>query len=186
MGALSITGKSMGSTSLVLQAGTVTKTIPVSVKSRNLLSYGPASDNGLTATVNSDGSLHITGTASKQWAGVAWTFPCPVQGNVTLRTPTSITGLSVNVKFLDAKGNLLGSQLVSGKSAAVPANTVSLRFEILSSEATPTLKNGDIRAQLESGDTAHYWMKPDNTSLRGGGGELANLYSRMSPDCLKH
>lgn len=168
MGALSITGKSMGSTSLVLQAGTVTKTIPVSVKSRNLLSYGPASDNGLTATVNSDGSLHITGTASKQWAGVAWTFPCPVQGNVTLRTPTSITGLSVNVKFLDAKGNLLGSQLVSGKSAAVPANTVSLRFEILSSEATPTLKNGDIRAQLESGDTAHDWMKPDNTSLRGG------------------
>lgn len=180
MGALSITGKSMGSTSLVLQAGTVTKTIPVSVKSRNLLSYGPASDNGLTATVNSDGSLHITGTASKQWAGVAWTFPCPVQGNVTLRTPTSITGLSVNVKFLDAKGNLLGSQLVSGKSAAVPANTVSLRFEILSSEATPTLKNGDIRAQLESGDTAHDWMKPDNTSLRGGGYELANLYPRVT------
>lgn len=179
MGALSITGKSMGSTSLVLQAGTVTKTIPVSVKSRNLLSYGPASDNGLTATVNSDGSLHITGTASKQWAGVAWTFPCPVQGNVTLRTPTSITGLSVNVKFLDAKGNLLGSQLVSGKSAAVPANTVSLRFEILSSEATPTLKNGDIRAQLESGDTAHDWMKPDNTSLKGGY-ELANLYPRVT------
>ena len=180
MGALSITGKSMGSTSLVLQAGTVTKTIPVSVKSRNLLSYGPASDNGLTATVNSDGSLHITGTASKQWAGVAWTFPFPVQGNVTLRTPTSITGLSVNVKFLDAKGNLLGSQLVSGKSAAVPANTVSLRFEILSSEATPTLKTGDIRAQLESGDTAHDWMKPDVTSLEGGGYELANLYPRVT------
>lgn len=166
---LNITGVKPGSTSLKLTAGTVTKNVPVTVKSRNLLSYGPAEGNGLTATVNSDGSLHITGTASKQWAGVAWVFPCPVQGNVTLRTPTSITGLSVNVKFLDAKGGLLGSQLVSGKSAAVPANTVSLRFEILSTEATPTLKDGDIRTQLESGDTAHEWMKPDNTSLRGGG-----------------
>ena len=168
MGAISITGKSMGATSLKLTAGKITKTVPVTVLSRNLLSYGPAEGNGLTATVNSDGSLHVTGTATGQWRGVSWTFPCPVQGNVTLRTPTSITGLSVNVKFLDAKGGLLGSQLVSGKSVAVPANTVSLRFEILSTEATPTLKDGDIRVQLESGDTAHDWMKPDNTSLRGG------------------
>lgn len=173
---LNITGVKPGSTSLKLTAGTVTKNVPVTVKSRNLLSYGPAEGNGLTATVNSDGSLHITGTASKQWAGVAWMFPCPVQGNVTLRTPTSITGLSVNVKFLDAKGGLLGSQLISGKSAAVPANTVSLRFEILSTEATPTLKDGDIRVQLESGDTGHDWMRPDNTSLRGGGSELTNLW----------
>jgi len=177
---LNITGVKPGSTSLKLTAGKVTKTVPITVLSRNLLSYGPASGNGLTATVNSDGSLHITGTASKQWAGVAWVFPCPVQGNVTLRTPTSITGLSVNVKFLDAKGGLLGSQLVSGKSVAVPAGTVNLRFEILCTEATPTAKDGDIRVQLESGDTAHDWMKPDNTSLRGGGGELANLYPRVT------
>lgn len=168
MGALSITGIKPGSTNLKLTAGKITKTVPITVLSRNLLSYGPAEGNGLTATVNTDGSLHVTGAAARQWAGLAWTFPCPVQGNVTLRTPTSITGLSVNVKFLDAKGGLLGSQLVSGKSVAVPANTVSLRFEILSTEATPTLKDGDIRAQLESGDTAHEWMKPDNTSLRGG------------------
>lgn len=180
---ISVTGVKPGNTTVTINSKTspnISKRIPVTVKSRNLLSYGPAEGNGLTATVNSDGSLHITGTASKQWAGVAWVFPCPVQGNVTLRTPTSITGLSVNVKFLDAKGGLLGSQLVSGKSVAVPANTVSLRFEILSTEATPTLKDGDIRAQLESGDTAHEWMKPDNTSLRGGGCELANLYPRVT------
>lgn len=170
MGAISITGKSMGATSLKLTAGWITKTVPVTVLSRNLLSYGPASGSGLTATVNSDGSLHVTGTASKQWAGVAWVFPCPVQGNVTLRTPTSITGLSVSVKFLDAKGHQLGGQVISGGNAvAITAGTVSLRFEILSTEATPTLKDGDIRAQLESGDTAHEWMRPDNTSLKGGG-----------------
>lgn len=181
MGALSITGKSMGSTSLVLKAGAITKTIPVSVKSRNLLSYGPAEGNGLTATVNSDGSLHVKGTSTKQWAGLAWKFPCPVQGTVILRSPTPIPGLTGSVKFLDAKGQPLGNQVVSGSNAmAVPAGTVNLRFEILCTEATPTAKDGDLRIQLESGDTAHDWMRPDNTSLRGGGCELANLYPRVT------
>lgn len=169
MGALSITGIKPGSTSLKLTAGKITKTVPITVLSRNLLSYGPAEGNGLTATVNTDGSLHVTGAAARQWAGLAWTFPCPIQGTVILRTPTFIAGLAPSVKFLDAKGHQLDGQAVSGGNAvAIPAGTVSLRFEILSSEATPTAKDGDLRVQLESGTTAHEWMRPDNTSLRGG------------------
>ena len=159
----------------------MTRKIPVTVLSRNLLSYGPAEGNGLTATVNSDGSLHVKGTSTKQWAGLAWKFPCPVQGTVILRSPTPIPGLTGSVKFLDAKGQPLGNQVVSGSNAmAVPAGTVNLRFEILCTEATPTAKDGDLRIQLESGDTGHEWMRPDNTSLRGGGGELANLYPRVT------
>lgn len=77
MGALSITGIKPGSTSLKLTAGKITKTVPITVLSRNLLSYGPAEGNGLTATVNNDGSLHVTGTATGQWRGLSWTFPCP-------------------------------------------------------------------------------------------------------------
>lgn len=119
MGALSITGIKPGSTSLKLTAGKITKTVPITVLSRNLLSYGPAEGNGLTATVNTDGSLHVTGTAS-------------------------------------------------------------LFLNVISTEATPTAKDGDLRVQLESGDTAHDWMKPDNTSLKGGGYELANLYPRVT------
>lgn len=168
MGAISITGKSMGATSLKLTAGKITKTVPVTVLSRNLLAYGPVSSNGLTATVNSDGSLHVKGTASKQWAGVRWTFPCPVHGTVTLSRLTSIDGLTVSVKCLDAKGGQLGAQINTSNAGTVPAGTVSLRFEILCTETTPTEKNGDLRVQLESGDTAHDWMKPDNTSLGGG------------------
>lgn len=179
MGALSITGIKPGSTSLKLTAGKITKTVPITVLSRNLLSYGPAESNGLTATVNTDGSLHVTGTATGQWRGLSWTFPCPVQGNVILSRPTSIDGLTVSVKCLDADGGQLGAQVIAGNATAVPAGTVSLRFEILSSEATPTAKDGDLRVQLESGDTAHDWMKPDNTSLRGGC-ELANLYPRVT------
>ena len=169
MGAISITGKSMGATSLKLTAGKITKTVPVTVLSRNLLAYGPASGNGLTATVNSDGSLHVTGTATGQWMGVSWTFHCTVQGNVILSRPTGIDGLTVSVKCHDADGGQLGAQINVGNATAVPAGTVSLRFEIMSTETTPTAKDGDLRVQLESGTTAHDWMRPDNTSLRGGG-----------------
>lgn len=85
----------------------------------------------------------------------------PVQGTVILRDPTFIAGLSTSVKFLDAKGHQLDGQVTSGGNAvAIPAGTVSLRFEILSSEATPTAKDGDLRIQLESGTTAHDWMRP--------------------------
>lgn len=168
MGALSITGIKPGSTSLKLTAGKITKTVPITVLSRNLLSYGPAEGNGLTATVNTDGSLHVTGTSTGQWRGLSWTFPCPVQGTVILSRPTSIDGLTVSVKCLDADGGQLGAQVIVGNATAVPAGTVSLRFEILCTETTPTAKDGDLRIQLESGDTAHEWMRPDNTSLRGG------------------
>ena len=178
-GGVSVTGVEPGTTTIAIKSTTnpnISKKVPVTVKSRNLLAYGPASGNGLTATVNTDGSLHVTGAAARQWAGLAWTFPCPVQGTVILRSPTFIAGLTASVKFLDAKGHQLGGQATSGSNAvAIPAGTVSLRFEILSSEATPTAKDGDLRVQLESGDTAHEWMKPDVTSLEGGGYELANL-----------
>lgn len=168
MGALSITGIKPGSTNLNLTAGKITKTVPITVLSRNLLSYGPAEGNGLTVTVNTDGSLHVTGTAARQWAGLAWTFPCPVQGTVKL-SGTSIAGLSFSVKFLDAKGHQLDGQVISGGNAvAIPAGTVSLRFEILSNEATPTAKDGDLRVQLESGTTATSGCDPTTRALGGG------------------
>lgn len=176
---LNITGVKPGSTSLELTAGTVTKTVPVTVLSRNLLAYGPAEGNGLTATVNTDGSLHVTGAAARQWAGLAWTFPCPVQGTVKL-SGTSIAGLSFNIKCLDAKGQQLGDQMNLGNSVmAIPAGTVSLYLNVISIEATPIARDGDLRIQLESGTTAHDWMRPDNTSLSGGC-ELANLYPRVT------
>lgn len=179
---ISVTGVKPGNTTVTINSKTspnISKRIPVTVKSRNLLAYGPAEGNGLTATVNSDGSLHVTGTATGQWRGLSWTFPCPVHGTVKL-SGTSIAGLSFNIKCLDAKGKQLGDQMNLGNSVmAIPAGTVSLFLNVISTEATPTAKDGDLRIQLESGTTAHDWMRPDNTSLRGGY-ELANLYPRVT------
>lgn len=183
MTTITITGKQPGKTDVTISSTVnpaVKTVVPVTVLSRNLLSYGPASGNGLTATVNSDGSLHVTGTTTGQWRGLSWTFPCPVQGTVKL-SGTSIAGLSFNIKCLDAKGQQLGDQMNLGNSVmAIPAGTVSLFLNVISTEATPTAKDGDLRIQLESGTTAHDWMRPDNTSLRGGGYELANLYPRVT------
>lgn len=169
---ISVTGVKPGNTTVTINSKTspnISKRIPVTVKSRNLLAYGPAEGNGLTATVNTDGSLHVTGAAARQWLGLSWTFPCPVQGTVKL-SGTSIAGLSFNIKCLDANGQQLGDQMNLGNSVmAIPAGTVSLFLNVISNEATPTAKDGDLRIQLESGTTAHDWMKPDNTSLKGGG-----------------
>lgn len=170
MTTITITGKKPGKTDVTISSTVnpaVKTVVPVTVLSRNLLSYGPASGSGLTATVNSDGSLHVTGTATGQWRGLSWTFPCPVQGTVKL-SGTSIAGLNFNIKCLDAKGQQLGDQMNLGNSVmAIPAGTVSLFLNVISTEATPTAKDRDLRIQLESGDTAHEWMRPDNTSLRG-------------------
>lgn len=169
---ISVTGVKPGNTTVTINSKTspnISKRIPVTVKSRNLLAYGPAEGNGLTATVNSDGSLHVTGTATRQWRGVVWKFPCPVQGTVKFSLSGDISGLAVNVKCVDASDNQLGEQMNASNSVmAIPDGTVSLFLNIISNEATPTSKDADIHVQLESGDTAHDWMKPDNTSLRGG------------------
>ena len=180
---ISVTGVKPGNTTVTINSKTspnISKRIPVTVKSRNLLAYGPAEGNGLTATVNSDGSLHVTGTATRQWRGLSWTFPCPVQGTVKFSVTGGISGLVCNVKCLDANDNQLGEQINTNNSVmAIPAGTVSLFLNVISAETTPTAKDSDIRVQLESGDTAHDWMKPDNTSLKGGY-ELANLYPRVT------
>lgn len=172
MTTITITGKQPGKTDVTISSTVnpaVKTVVPVTVLSRNLLSYGPASGNGLTATVNSDGSLHVTGTATRQWRGLSWKFPCPVQGTVKFSVTGGISGLVCNVKCLDANDNQLGEQINTTNSVmAIPAGTVSLFLNAISAEATPTAKDGDLRIQLESGTTAHDWMRPDNTSLRGG------------------
>lgn len=67
-------------------------------------------------------------------------------------------------------GDLLTSEHVFFRSlddsvATVSGNTVTWKH---GGTALITAKDSDIRVQLESGDTAHDWMKPDNTSLKGG------------------
>ena len=109
MGALSITGIKPGSTSLKLTAGKITKTVPVTVKSRNLLAYGPASGNGLTVTVAQDGSLDFSsGTESVPLnKGVSWKFD----------VPEDIVGVPLIISYTgDVPGNLIISLYANANS----------------------------------------------------------------------
>lgn len=182
---LNITGVKPGSTSLELTAGTVTKTVPVTVLSRNLLAYGPASGNGLTVTVAQDGSLDFdSGTESVPlYKGVSWKFDVP-EGIVGVPLILSYTGNvpGTLVIGLYANANSLGGvyQGKNNTAVTIPKGTTRVELRILRGGVTAGSVSGNLKIQLELGNTAHDWMRPDNTSLRGGGGELANLYPRVT------
>ena len=185
MGALSITGIKPGSTSLKLTAGKITKTVPITVLSRNLLSYGPAEGNGLTVTVAQDGSLDFdSGTESVPlYKGVSWEFDVP-EGIVGVPLIISYTGdVPGNLIIgIYANANSLGG-VYQGKNntvVTIPKGTTRVELRILRGGVTAGSVSGNLKIQLELGNTAHDWMRPDNTSLRGGGGELANLYPRVT------
>lgn len=185
MGALSITGIKPGSTSLKLTAGKITKTVPITVLSRNLLSYGPASGNGLTVTVAQDGSLDFSsGTESVPlYKGVSWEFDVP-EGIVGVPLIISYTGdVPGNLIIgIYANANSLGG-VYQGKNntvVTIPKGTTRVELRILRGGVTAGSVSGNLKIQLELGNTAHEWMKPDVTSLEGGGCELANLYPRVT------
>ena len=185
MGALSITGIKPGSTSLKLTAGKITKTVPITVLSRNLLAYGPASGNGLTVTVAQDGSLDFSsGTESVPLnKGVRWKFDVP-EGIVGVPLIISYTGdVPGNLVIsLYANANSLGG-VYQGKNntvVTIPKGTTRVELRILRGGVTAGSVSGNLKVQLELGNTAHEWMKPDVTSLEGGGYELANLYPRVT------
>lgn len=174
MGALSITGIKPGSTSLKLTAGKITKTVPITVLSRNLLAYGPASGNGLTVTVAQDGSLDFSsGTESVPlYKGVRWEFD----------VPEDIVGVPLIISYTgDVPGNLVISLYANANSlggvyqgknntvVAIPKGTTRIELRILRGGVTAGSVSGNLKIQLELGNTAHDWMKPDNTSLRGVG-----------------
>ena len=185
MGALSITGIKPGSTSLKLTAGKITKTVPITVLSRNLLAYGPASGNGLTVTVAQDGSLDFSsGTESVPLnKGVRWKFDVP-EGIVGVPLIISYTGdVPGNLIIgIYANANSLGG-VYQGKNntvVTIPKGTTRVELRILRGGVTAGSVSGNLKIQLELGNTAHEWMKPDVTSLEGGGCELANLYPRVT------
>lgn len=95
----------------------------------------------------------------------------------------------VSIEITDDKGNALPKSLAVNSTLKLGAKAtyadghvgdlLTTKDVTFASRDTSTAKDGDLRIQLESGTTAHDWMRPDNTSLRGGY-ELANLYPRVT------
>lgn len=175
-GGVSVTGVNPGATTITIKSTTnpnISKQVPVTVKSRNLLAYGPASGNGLTATVAQDGSLDFSsGTESVPLhKGVSWEFDVPegIAGEPLILSYTGDVPGTL-VIGLYANGNSLGGvyQGKNNTAVTIPKGTTRVELRILRGGATAGSVSGNLKIQLELGNTAHEWMKPDNTSLRGG------------------
>lgn len=185
---ISVTGVKPGNTTVTINSKTspnISKKVPVTVKSRNLLAYGPASANALTVTVAQDGSLDFdSGTELVPlYKGVRWELDVP-EGIVGVPLIISYTGDVPGslVIGIYANANSLGG-VYQGKNntvVTIPKGTTRVELRILRGGVTAGSVSGNLKIQLELGNTAHDWMRPDNTSLRGGGGELANLYPRVT------
>ena len=104
-GGVSVTGVEPGTTTIAIKSTTnpnISKKVPVTVKSRNLLAYGSASGNGLTVTVAQDGSLDFSsGTESVPLnKGVRWEFD----------VPEGIVGVPLIISYT---GNVPGNMVIS-------------------------------------------------------------------------
>ena len=176
MTTITITGKQPGKTDVTISSTVnpaVKTVVPVTVLSRNLLSYGPASGNALTVTVAKDGSLDFdSGTESVPlYKGVRWELDVP-EGIVGVPLIISYTGdvPGTLVIGLYANGNSLGGvyQGKNNTAVTIPKGTTRVELRILRGGVTAGSVSGNLKIQLELGNTAHDWMRPDNTSLRGG------------------
>lgn len=176
-GGVSVTGVEPGATAITIKSTTnpnISKKVPVTVKSRNLLAYGPASGNGLTVTVAQDESLDFSsGTESVPLhKGVSWEFDVPegIAGEPLILSYTgNVPGTLVIGLY--ANGNSLGGvyQGKNNTAVTIPKGTTRVELRILRGGTTAGSVSGNLKIQLELGNTAHEWMKPDNTSLKGGG-----------------
>lgn len=175
-GGVSVTGVEPGTTTIAIKSTTnpnISKKVPVTVKSRNLLAYGPASANGLTVTVAQDGSLDFdSGTESVPLnKGVRWEFDVP-EGIVGVPLIISYTGDVPGYLIIGiyANANSLGGvyQGKNNTAVTIPKGTTRVELRIMRGGAAAGSVSGNLKIQLELGNTAHEWMKPDNTSLKGG------------------
>ena len=171
-GGVSVTGVEPGTTTIAIKSTTnpnISKKVPVTVKSRNLLAYGPASGNGLTVTVAQDGSLDFSsGTESVPLnKGVRWAFDVP-EGIVGVPLIISYTGNVPGNLIIGiyANANSLGG-VYQGKNntvVTIPKGTTRVELRILRGGVTAGSVSGNLKIQLELGNTAHEWMKPDVTA----------------------
>ncbi|NEG56117.1 hypothetical protein [Bifidobacterium platyrrhinorum] len=173
MGALSITGKTMGSTSLNLKTGSITKTIPVTVKSTNLLSYGPAEASNLKATVTADGSLDLSSAGDVEVGrGVQWELDMSmlIGRTVTLSYEGSVpSAMIASVRKADTTGGASVYQGKNNQSFTVDASMKTLILRVYKGGSTAGPVSGNLKITLNEGTTALPWMRPDDTTLAGGG-----------------
>lgn len=157
--------------------------IPVTVAnaSANLLSYGPVTaktsgDNRIGASVAENGALTLTGSTNATNIGIIeWPL------DTSRLTPNSVVTISLTPPpsgdyyismALVRNGGWVGDSLIIGqasRSVTLPADLTGLAWQVIVNNKTTLPAEGvTIRPQLEIGDTAHTWARPDVTDATDG------------------
>lgn len=149
----------------------------------NLLSYGPASFNGMTASTTDDGLLHVEGTSQVAHRGIQWNLPildAVQEKTLTFTAYSTPKGCYSYVHIVGEDSSDLGN-ITTGQSIRIPAEATALQLRVAASSAGVTI-SGDYKIQLEIGTSATEWTKPDDTDNRGGGYELVNLWPTIAAE----
>lgn len=180
---LNITGAAVGTTNLNLKTGSVTKSLPVTVESRNLLAYGPVATavNGIATTVEADGSLHVKSDSLMAGSGVKWplgeipagTYQVTAHGD---NPDTVFPWTGIYLAIVDADGKRLCYINVQQR----PPQTLTLSkatslWLVVCGAISSSGKSYDQTlhpALYVSDDVPTAWEKPNGTSVEGEGGEM--------------
>lgn len=126
---------------------------------RNLQgAYINATDNGITNTLNEDGSLTCSGTVGSSWNG--WTISNYVDNNLPTGTYTfsidQTIGYTINVTFRDSSNtNITAASISSGsKSATVTLDRPAAKLSFWVNATIGSSVNFTIKPMVEKGSTA--------------------------------
>ena len=131
-------------------------------------------NSGITWTVNADGSVTATGTASgSTYYGLTATtdnadvprIPLDSSRKYTVSGAPGVTGCVMLVSFYDASGALIVENGIISGSYTKPAGCyfASVRLRVTNGAALPT-GGATFKPMLEVGDTAHAYVSTHNGS----------------------
>lgn len=157
-----MTGLTPGTTSLTLTAGNTTTIVPVTVKSANLLAYGPGQQDGMTFTITETGALHVTGEVTG-WRTVMWDIDL-----------TGLAGQTVTFSYADFPrpfDSYVTIVTSDGKKTnkqgtfTLPDDLTQLiyNFRHATTSTDPETVDMTVHPMLNLGGTALDWMRPDTT-----------------------
>lgn len=167
-------------------------------RSVNLLAYGPATGNGMTVTVNTDGSIHTSYAGGAAWQGVQYeldpstftpgdTYTLSVSETLDKTRPIAVT-LRFNDKT-DTAHNLTVGWSTKPDDQTTLALIPSVSFTLAEGEPLtrvlllvrasqtgtvqpdfnpPAFDVAALHAQCNEGSTVLPWEKPARTDLAGG------------------
>lgn len=159
---VNVTGLRPGSTTITIQAGDITASLPVTVREDNLIAYGPGQKDGLTFVIEEDGGLHVSGSAVGWWD---WVWPLDQTGlagqTLTLTPGTFPKRFDSYIVMTDGGGKV--TRKAGTFTCPDTLTGMGFAFRHASTMTDPDPIDAIIHPMLNLGGTGLAWSRPANT-----------------------